>query len=244
MNEINFFQQTYWNIFSHANINSAWLYLNASTLINSWLVLGIILLISIGLRYLLTCKNNPLAFCALNGIASFMDLTTETLGSFNYTHFSFIFSLFMFIVLCNWLSLLPLTTEPTKDINTTLALGIIAFLYKDIFSIKVNGIKGYLAEFTEPFFVMAPVNLIGHFSKIISLSFRLFGNIFGGAIIMELYLGLLNYSFIAEILGLMGPNYIMIIAFVVFEGLIQAFVFSMLSLTYLAIAIQHPEGEE
>lgn len=245
MSDIEIFQQSTWNPLSLFNLDYPWLYVNVQTVINTWIVLSIICISSLILRYIILQTDGPIRFYILQSISSFMKLTSQSLGSFYYSHFSFIFSLFVFILLCNWLSILPWTSEPTQDINTTLGLGLLAFFYKEIYAIRIHGLYAYLAEFMQPFFVMFPVNVIGHFSKIISLSFRLFGNIFGGSIIMELYTSLLQYSFIAEILGLLsGFNFLILLAFGIFEGLIQAFVFTMLSMTYLALAIQTEEPGE
>lgn len=99
-----------------------------------------------------------------------------------------------------------------------------------------------MKEFFHPFFVMFPLNLISHFSKIISISFRLFGNIFGGSIITQIYTSAISVSFFAELFGLFsGINFLVLSFFILFEGLIQAFVFTMLTLTYLAIAVQSEE---
>jgi F-type H+-transporting ATPase subunit a len=89
---------------------------------------------------------------------------------------------------------------------------------------------------------MLPLHVVGLLATIISVSFRLFGNIFGGVIISELYLKTIGGHPLWEILGIMtGFNIIIVLFFTVFEGLIQAFVFSMLSLTYLSLAVAHKE---
>ena len=90
----------------------------------------------------------------------------------------------------------------------------------------------------DPFFVMFPLNVVGTLTLIISLSFRLFGNIFGGFIISSLYTKMISGSVLLQILALItGCNIAIMIIFGVFEGIIQAFVFSMLTLTYLSIEI-------
>lgn len=188
-------------------------------------------------------KENALRFMTLSFFNSFIDLCTQTLGEWNFSHFSFIASLFIFILFCNCIAIIPWIEEPTRDLNTALALGILAFLYKEFYTIYLNGFKTYIREFFYPFIIMFPINIIGHFSKIISMSFRLFGNIFGGSIITEIYFGALSGSILFESIGILsGLNFIVLLFFVVFEGFIQAFVFSMLSLTYLAIATQSSEN--
>lgn len=99
--------------------------------------------------------------------------------------------------------------------------------------VLVNYIKGFL----EPIFLFAPVNIVSSLSTIISMSFRLFGNIFGGAVITHLFHGAIAGILALEILTI-PINILLTFFFVLFEGFIQAFVFSMLTLTYLAVEIQ------
>lgn len=235
--------EPHWNLLGWAGIQHPFWYINVHTVIQTWIVLGVICLCIAVVRFFLPRKKSSIHFLATSFIGSFMDLCTQTLGVWNFPHFAFVTSLFIFILFCNCIAIIPWTEEPTKDINTTLALGISAFLYKEIYGISAHGFKAYIKEFFEPFFVMFPLNIIGHFSKIISISFRLFGNIFGGSIISGIYFGALSGSLLFELVGLLsGLNIIVLLFFVVFEGLIQAFVFSMLSLTYLAIAVQPQEA--
>ena len=72
--------------------------------------------------------------------------------------------------------------EPTQNLNTTLALAMTSFFYVQYNGIRAHGIKGYLKEYTEPFIIMAPLHIISKLASIVSMSFRLFGNIYGGAI--------------------------------------------------------------
>ena len=128
--------------------------------------------------------------------------------------------------------------EPTASINTTLALAIIGFFYIQIHAIKHHGIKEYAKEYFQPFFLMLPLHIVGKLSNIVSMSFRLFGNIFGGATISKIYLSLIKSSIVYEVLGILsGINFIFPLFFGLLEGLLQAFVFTMLTLSYLSIAL-------
>jgi F-type H+-transporting ATPase subunit a len=148
----------------------------------------------------------------------------------------------VFILICNIISLIPWLEEPSSDLSTTLGLGITSFIYIQAWSIKANGFLGYLKGFLEPFFFLLPLNVIGLFASIISISFRLFGNIFGGFVITKLYLQFIGGKPLLEIIGIVsGLNILLVLFFVLFAGFIQAFVFSMLSLTYLSLAIQKEE---
>jgi F-type H+-transporting ATPase subunit a len=242
--EIESFEQNQVNIGSWFGIESSFLTISLGTIFNTWFILLLLILILLLFRFSLERKKSTLAYILLSATESFMELISQTLGKFIYKHFAFITSLFIFILFCNCIAVIPWTTEPTTDLNTTLALGLVSFFYKEYYAIKTQGLWGYFQEFLRPFFLMLPVNIIGHFSKIISISFRLFGNIFGGSIIMELYRHAIAGSLLLELLGLFsGLNFLILIFFGLFEGIIQAFVFSMLSLTYLALALQEDEPE-
>jgi F-type H+-transporting ATPase subunit a len=230
-----------WNPFERFGFHSDLLKINLDTVVNTWIVL-LVLILFILICQLFLHKSSILTSMVHSFVTFFIDLTTQSLGIFNYHHFAFIFSIFIFIVFCNWISLIPFIEEPTRDINTALSLGFISFFYKEFYAIKIHGFIAYIKGFLHPIFIMFPLNVISHFSKIISISFRLFGNIFGGSIITQIYTGAISASVLAELFGLFsGINFLIISFFVLFEGLIQAFVFTMLTITYLAIATQSTE---
>lgn len=245
MQDFQAFGHETWNPFEWFGYDHPLLYINIPTVTNTAVVLVCITLLLLVCRYFLSKPDSLGCFMITAAVRTFMNLTIQTLGSYMYNHFAFVFSIFLFILSCNWISIIPWTEEPTMDLNTTVAVALIAFLYKELFTIKTHGMRGYIKEFFEPFFVMFPLNIIGHFSKIISLSFRLYGNIFGGAIIVKLYNVALSESIITQVLGLgTGMNFVVLGFFTIFEGFIQAFVFAMLSLTYLSIAIAAEETPE
>lgn len=236
--------QHMWNPLNYLGIDKPLFYINAETVSATWIILIVMTALLLFLRWHLTKQDSLVRYITIQFIRAFKDLCTQTLGSFAYQHFALVTSLFLFILCCNWISLFPWIEEPTRDLNTTLALGFISFFYKEYQTIKTHGFGSYIGEFFHPFVLMFPLNVIGHFSKVISISFRLFGNIFGGSIIGQLYVNTIASSVIWEILGIItGMNLLMMVFFTLFEGFIQAFVFAMLTLTYLAIAIQDGEGE-
>lgn len=137
-------------------------------------------------------------------------------------------ALFMFLLGCNWLGLFPHMHEPTKDLNTPLSLGIMGFVIAHYAGIRHKGFKKYAKEYFEPIFFMMPLNVIGEMAKVVSISFRLFGNIMGGSIII-LVVSYLIYSLIL-------PPFL-VAFFVIFIGAIQAFVFTMLTLVYISVQV-------
>lgn len=189
-------------------------------------------------------------------IQSFIDLVDQSVGKFVEHYFMFISSLFLFILACNWIALIPGLEEPTKDLNTALALGFTSLFYVHKETIKSHGIVHYLEEYFVPFkrffplnilagIAILPLKILGELATAISLSFRLFGNIFGGSIIMDLAKKALGESIILNFIATaIGFNLILMGFFIIFEGILQAFVFSILSLTNLAMAVQTEDSIE
>ena len=138
-------------------------------------------------------------------------------------------ALFMFLVLANWLGIIPHLEEPTKDLNTPLSLGLMGFAIAHYAGIKSKGFKAYAREYMEPMFFMMPLNVIGELAKIVSISFRLFGNIMGGSIII-LVVSHLTYSIVLPPL--------LNAFFGLFVGTIQAFVFTMLTVVYISVQVK------
>lgn len=160
----------------------------------------------------------------------FEDLTCDTLGEHKRHFTPYALTIFIFLWTCNMIGLIPIPgfMEPTRNLNVPLGMGVIAIIVVHFMAIKHKGVGEYLKGYTEPFLPFAPINLVGELSKTISISFRLFGNILGGAIIM-LVVGVL-VRFILLPIGLT-------LFFGLFIGTIQAFVFTMLSLSYIAVEI-------
>lgn len=243
MEGLNLLHAQYWKPLAHYGFTHSFFNLNADTIVYTWIALGIIVLLVLPINLILSARNSTMRFALVSSLESFAQFTTQTLGIFSFEHFSFVASLFIFIAICNCLSVIPWLEEPTQDLNTTLALGIISFLYVQWHAIRAQGVAHYIKEYFQPFFIMFPLHIVGKLATIISISFRLFGNIFGGATISHLYFALIQSSIFYEILGLLSLNMLVTFFFGLFEGLLQAFIFSMLTLTYLSIAL-HGEMDE
>ena len=134
-------------------------------------------------------------------------------------------SLFFFILFCNWLEILPtelnhdvhLLPAPTADTNLTYALALVTIVSVWVYGIRQKGLKGYLRHFFEPFPVMFPLNVLEELIKPITLALRLFGNI-----LMPVYI-------------LWAPN-VLWKGFDMAIGVIQAFIFALLTVLYFAMA--------
>ena len=241
---IELFNDSTVDFFSKFGLTHPFWLVNMDTLIYTWIVLGFIVFLVVACNIALKYNHDIISFGLISFVRTFKELADQTLGFYSFAHTSFVLTLFTFIVLCNTIALIPGLEEPTSDLNTTLALGITSFMYVQINSIRAHGILGYMGEFLQPFFFMMPLNIVGELASIMSISFRLFGNIFGGLIIGKLYHSAIGGVFILEMLGIIsGLNMVLILFLGVFTGVVQAFVFSILSLTYLALAVQSEEED-
>jgi F-type H+-transporting ATPase subunit a len=228
-----------------ANWSLAWLFgfyhpfliFSSPVIINTWLIL-IFLLLCCSICYLiLHCTDTLVKQMVLLSVDSFNDLCMQGLGFFSLKHLSFITTIFIFILLCNICPIIPGMEEPTQDLNTTLALGLIAFLYIQYEAIKKNGLAAYIGGYFKPIFLLLPLNIIGKLATVMSMSFRLFGNIFGGALIAHIWSTTISHYWFVGILCI-GPSLLITGFFTFFEGALQAFVFTMLALTHLGLALQ------
>ena len=174
-------------------------------------------------------------------VGSVYNLTETTMGSDKVGFAPYIGTLMMYLALANLAGLLGVR-PPTADLNMTLSLALITFFMIHFNGIRRKGVLGYLKGFTEPFFLLTPINLIGEIATPISLSFRLFGNIVGGSIIMALVYSALA-AFSSALLGLdipilqVGVPAVLHVYFDVFSGLLQTFIFAMLTMVFVSGAM-------
>jgi F-type H+-transporting ATPase subunit a len=165
----------------------------------------------------------------VSGIEDFMIGVTGEEGRFL---FPLIATLGLFILCSNYLGMIPGFFSPTANINTTAACALIVVVFTHVIGLKFHGVK-YIKHFMGPIPwltpLILPIELIGHGARILSLSIRLFGNVFGE----ELVLAILFF-----LAGLyLAPLPIMFLG--LFTGFVQAFIFCLLSMMYFAGAMEH-----
>ena len=203
--------------------------LNSATLINTWMIMGVLIIFSLLATRQTKLVPNPLQNIAEMLITTFDNLVRDALELDDRRYFPLICGMFMFLLLSNIWGVIPTFEEPTKDLNTPLGLAILGFIIAQYSGIKFKGFKGYLKEYFQPIFFMMPLNIVGEVSKVVSISFRLYGNIMGGTIIIlvvsNLVYNLVLPPFLNAFFGL-------------FVGTIQAFVFTMLTLVYISAQIK------
>lgn len=139
---------------------------------------------------------------------------------------AFIGTLFVFIFVANWSELVPGIEPPTAHIETDAALALLVFLAVIYFGIRASGVKGYLSTFASPTPLMIPLNFIESLTRTFSLLVRLFGNVMSGVFVIGIVLSLA---------GLLVP--IPLMALDLLTGAVQAYIFAVLAMVFIAGAI-------
>jgi F-type H+-transporting ATPase subunit a len=132
-------------------------------------------------------------------------------------------TLWLLIGFANLAGLIPGLTTPTADINTTCAFAVISFSMTHIVGIKTQGVKGYFAHYREPSWLLLPFHLIAELTRTVALAIRLFGNMLSGDMIAVILLG---------VVGFLVPIPFALLHVVI--GLIQAYIFGVLTLVFIA----------
>ena len=142
----------------------------------------------------------------------------------------FLGTLFLFVVLCSLLIVLPVYRPPTGSLSTTAGLALCVFLAVPFFGIRKQGLWGYLKTYTQPTWIMLPFNIIGELSRTLALAVRLFGNMMSGVMIVTILLTITPFIFpiFMAALGLL-------------TGMVQAYIFTILAGVYIAAATLTPK---
>jgi F-type H+-transporting ATPase subunit a len=206
---------------------------NLETLYMTWIAMAIVILIAFlatrSLKLVPTGWQNAIEMV----VTALNEQLDANMGKRGPMFAPLIITLFLFLLVSNWLGLIPLMSSPTNDLNTTLALALMIVVMLHVLGLYYRGWK-YIKHFFEPIFPFVVINIIDEIAKPITLAFRLFGNILAGEILIIILLMLVP-------IWMPIPSVIWL-AFSIFIGGVQAFIFTMLSMAYLAGAI-HKDDE-
>ena len=206
-----------------------------AAMIMSWIVIGLLTILALFLRRALRqdIEDKP------NRVQAALDLLIDLLqgqltSSFSSEKlavemFPFISTLFLFVLFSNWLGIVPGLSSPTQNLNITMSLALMVFVVSQILAIRAKGMKRYLKGYIEPMAFMLPLNIIGELSKPMSHGFRLFGNVLAGTILITVVM--------AKFAPIIVPSGLHLI-FGLFFGGIQAFVFAILAVAYINVAVE------
>lgn len=200
--------------------------LNA-TIVFTWLVMGLLTLISwLVTRRLSTATEisrwQNLLEVLVTGIN---DQIRQVSHQEPGRYLPFVGTLFLYIAMANLLNIVPGYMAPTGSLSTTTALAICVFIAVPIYGIAYEGSVSYMKHYVKPSWLMLPFNIIGEISRTIALAVRLYGNIMSGTVIVAILLSLTPYLFpvVMQLLGLL-------------TGMIQAYIFAVLAMVYIASA--------
>ena len=150
-----------------------------------------------------------------------------------HKYLGFLGTLFLFLATANLFTIVPDYEPPTGSLSTTAAFALCVFVAVPLFGIKDQGLVGYLKSYLEPTWIMLPFNLISELSRTLALAIRLFGNMMSGTMILTILLTIAPFIFpiLMNALGLL-------------TGMVQAYIFTILALVYIAAATRTRELPE
>lgn len=209
--------------------------LNA-TLVFTWLVMALLVLFSWLVSRKLSAgpklsRGQNLLEVLVLGI---LDQIQEASQQDPRRYLPFVGTLFLFIATSNLLGVVPGFQSPTGSLSTTVGLALCVFVAVPVYGVTQRGVKVYLLQYLRPSPIMLPFNVIGEFSRTLALAMRLFGNVMSGGMIVAVLLSIvpLFFPIIMQALGLL-------------TGLIQAYIFAILTMVYIASATRaHDEVQQ
>ena len=220
----------------HIPVAGTYIDIDIITMIMSWVVMAIILGIALVFRRSLrqpVDEKPSRAQVMLEAILDFIQV--QLTGNFSDERlarslFPFIGTLFLFVLVSSWIAVIPYFQSPTSDLNVPFGLALLVLVLSQVYAIRMNGVRRYLKGFMEPYAFLLPLNIIGLLGRLLSHAFRLFGNMFGGAAMLTIL-----YMFAITSVG--WP--LIVNAFYgLFIGAIQAFVFAILAVAYINVAVE------
>lgn len=198
------------------------------TVLTTWLLMAAL----VGFGALATRRSSVQAparlQAALEGVVLALESAIEAVAPGHAPRLlPFIGTLWIFIAGANLMGLVPGLTSPTGDLSTTVALALVVFAAVHWFGIRIEGFRAYLRHYLEPNPILLPFHLLGEITRTLALAIRLFGNI------MSLEMAALLLLLVA---GFLVP--VPLLALHIIEALVQAYIFGMLALVYIAGSLQ------
>jgi F-type H+-transporting ATPase subunit a len=165
------------------------------------------------------------------GIGGLSGLIEDMTGEDSRRYLPLVATIGLFVLVANLMAVLPYVDAPTANISTPAALAVIVFISVHYFGVRELGLGSYLRSFAQPSALLLPMNLLGHLTRTFSLAIRLFGNMLSHQIIVAVLLVVLPLVIpaVLEVFGL-------------FIGVLQAYIFTILTVVYVAGAVR-AEGE-
>jgi F-type H+-transporting ATPase subunit a len=203
---------------------------NSDTLTTVWLVSFVLILFAVFIRIKLNRRPSKLQAMVEMGYEALESMVSDKLGARTKLFIPFAGTLFMFILISNLLGILPFDIKaPTADINVTAGLAVMVIILVQLYAVYERGILKYLHRYIEPYPLFLPLNIVEELAKPFSLAVRLFGNVFSKETILLVLTSLVVFPIFYPI-----P----ILALGLMIGCIQAYVFTLLAIFYISMALE------
>jgi len=202
----------------------------SETVVTTWALMLMILVISWFSTRRLKLEPGPWQVTLEGIVGAIQDAIDAVLPDYTSNILPFVASLWIFLVIANLIGIVPGLHGPTGDLSTTTALAVLVFLSVHWYGIRIHGLKQYLRHYIEPNPILLPFHIVSEISRTVALAVRLFGNIF--SLEMAALLVLL-------VAGFLVPVPVLLLHVV--DALVQAYIFGMLALIYIAGGIQSLE---
>lgn len=205
-----------------------------ATVLTTWLLMVLLAgLAWLGTRHLSVDAPSRLQTALEGTVLALRQAIEDTAPGHAARLLPFVGTLWLFIAVANLTGIVPGLRSPTGDLSLTVALALLVFLSVHWFGIRIDGIRAYLKHYLDPIPILLPFHLIGEITRTLALAVRLFGNM------MSLEMAALLVLLVA---GFLAPVPLLMLHIV--EALVQAYIFGMLALVYVAGALQSHELEK
>lgn len=200
----------------------------SESIVVTWIIMAaVILCCIIFVRNLRVVSPGPRQLALESAVSGIYNFFEDVMGGYGKEYIPYLMAVTIYIGIANLISILGFK-PPTKDLNVTAALAVMSIILIEIAGIRQRGVKGWLKGFAEPMIVVLPINVLEVFIKPLSLCMRLFGNVLGSFVIMELIKAVIP-AFVPAVFSCY---------FDIFDGLIQAYVFVFLTALFIKEATE------
>ncbi|MGC9420397.1 MAG: F0F1 ATP synthase subunit A [Rhodovulum sp.] len=204
-----------------------------ATILCTWIVMAVLLLSALLVRLRLSDTGELTRWQNLweAVVETIAGQIREVSGQDPGPYLPFIGTLFVFIAVSNILAVVPGFQPPTGSLSTTTALALCVLIAVPLFGLARRGVRGYLRSYIQPSPLMAPFNVMGELTRTLALAIRLYGNVMSGTVIAGILISIAPFFFpvLMQLLGLL-------------TGVIQAYIFAILAMVYIASATRDRPG--
>ena len=204
-----------------------------NTVVTTWAIMALIWLFTWLLSRRMRIEPGPVQTAVEGFVSAIEEAIVEVAPEHSQRIMPFIASLWIYLVIANLTGLIPGAHSPTRDLSATAALAVLVFLSTHWYGIRIQGLRHYLRHYLTPSPILLPFHLISEITRTVALAVRLFGNM------MSLEMAALLILLVA---GFLAPVPILMLHIV--EALVQAYIFGMLALIYVAGGIQSQQLQQ